>query len=77
MVHEKAHQPEYREATPEEIAEINRQADEAERYHFGFSSDEKPHIAAINPSRQLEPGPEDEVSPSVVVIVDMPKCAGQ
>ncbi|MFO0926148.1 MAG: hypothetical protein U0736_03795 [Gemmataceae bacterium] len=81
MEQETAQQPEkkyYREATPEEMAHYNRQADAAERYHFGFGVGEEPQIDAI-PPQPSDPGTggEADVSPSVVVIVDKTRCEGQ
>ena len=63
-----AHQT-YRQATPEEIEQFNRDADEAERLYFGFSLEDEPKVEAE--SRQPLQADTEADQP---VIVDKTKC---
>ena len=59
----------YRRATPEEIDQINKDADEAERLYFGFSLEDEPQVEAE--SRQPLQADTEADQP---VIVDKTKC---
>lgn len=58
-----------REATPEEMAEYNRQADAAERYHFGLGIVEEPQ-----PEAERRRPPQADADADQPLIVDKTKC---